>query len=181
MWSKLIITIQRIYGDVPAMDPVDNIVSRATTPDQMIAAGIIQSFAKEFDDWNDMHFTSADHAKSVNDGKAILYNRKKDIQLKRVIKRDYNIDCYHSHNYKAYKFADGVYVNGVLLDRESSKLVIEQWERISAQVAEAKKVAAAAKKAMEENEKKWNIAESLLGMKRNEHGALVPIVTIEEK
>jgi hypothetical protein len=33
---------------------------------------------------------------------------------------------------------------------------------------------------MERNEKKWNLAEDLLGMKRNEFGALVPKVSVEE-
>lgn len=53
-------------------------------------------------------------------------------------------------------------------------------EIIKKAIDRTKAVAEKAKKAMEENEKKWGLAETILGMKRNESGALVPAVNPDE-
>lgn len=45
---------------------------------------------------------------------------------------------------------------------------------------EAERVAAKAKETMEKEKLKWNLAETLLNMKRDENGALVPKVKVDE-
>jgi hypothetical protein len=65
-------------------------------------------------------------------------------------------------------------INGVEVDASCAKWIKDSWNEISEQIKETKRVAAAAKKNMEDNETKWNLAEKLLEMKRTESGALVP-------
>lgn len=63
----------------------------------------------------------------------------------------------------------------IALETEAGNVLTSRIAMLWEQLDEARKVAREAKANMEANERKWNLAETLLGMKRNEHGALVPI------
>jgi hypothetical protein len=60
------------------------------------------------------------------------------------------------------------------------RYIYTNWQNIVVQVRHTEQVAAEAKAAMEANEKKWDLAEGLLGMKRDGFGRLMPIKTVKE-
>ncbi len=60
------------------------------------------------------------------------------------------------------------------LTKKEGLYIVETYALLRKKRLDAEKQAAESKAAMEENEKKWNLAESLLGMKRLPSGALVP-------
>lgn len=170
-----------IWGEEP--DPiVNNPLANATTPDQLIGAALVESFAKEFDDWSHEQYNT--YNRSTSDDNVWLekwrnrgfksvqtydtnffYNSKKKLLI--VYRKNGNIRS----NFR---------VNDVPLSTVIGETVIEEYVKLEQQVKEAKAAAAKAKREMEENEAKWNLAEKLLGKKRNEHGALVPIVPASE-
>jgi hypothetical protein len=65
-------------------------------------------------------------------------------------------------------------VNDVDLDPKLGLQLVHKYSSLAEQLAKAKAVAEKAKREQALNEKKWNLAEELLGMTRNEFGALVP-------
>lgn len=77
------------------------------------------------------------------------------------------------------KFYGDLFVNDMKMDRRSEDIIVFAYHKIKTQVIAAEKAAQEAKAAMERNEQAWNLAEKILGMKRNEFGALVPIQTAE--
>lgn len=64
-------------------------------------------------------------------------------------------------------------VSSVAIEATAGTRFMAKAKLLTEQRAMAEAVARQAKLAMEANEKKWIMAERLLGMKRNEHGALV--------
>ena len=187
------------------IDPCDHPYAKATTPDEIIAAGFIESFAKDFNDWvvvdkpnvSARAFLGApdneylreryerekkavdawegkytlllpNHRSTVN---RALVNEKKKWRL--VYCRQ--LDCYGD-----YVLHTIFYVNNVLIPDEVGRKILKSFTTLKEKYEKAAQEAAAAKKRMEEEEKKWNLAEDMLGMKRNEFGALVPKYQITE-
>lgn len=153
------------------------------SPDDIIAAAIIESFAKDFDDWKGS-CPEGIAAKErvcnegdIRDSGATLVNRKKKITIatKWVKGRSREGDGLNPWHYSC----SGMCVNDVPLDAINARRIIQAHDRLKFRVEAAKEAARKAKADMERNEAAWNIAENLLGMKRNEHGALVPIQAVE--
>lgn len=154
-------------------DMINNSYAKATTPDEIVAAAIVQSFVKNFDDWSllgsleppSQYFKSdaERHASTLN-------NSKKKLAVAFVFE-------FKSAKERHYPIPKGCSVNESKLNERSFRIILDGWLKISKEVVKTRKAAADAVREMEENEKKWNIAEKLLGMKRNQFGALVPVKT----
>ncbi len=161
--------------------PVDAVTSNpfatATTPDDIICAAIIQSIAKDFDDWKLERIggltpdAAAKRRAEVfgyhDPNLCILVNRKKDIKVS---------FCLNDFEDRVVK---GGKVNGVDMAIPRLNDIFQAYDKLKQERARLKRHAAAAVSRMEREEKAWNLAEHLLGMKRNEHGALVPVVEAE--
>lgn len=146
-------------------------------PDGIIAAAIVQSFAKDFDKWTSLYFNDPESAYSYGSGgKASLTfsDRKKTLTVKRTAQRKSN-----PYGPDQYRFNNEVFVNGIPISPACGKIIVSAWDRISRTQAAAKAAAEEAKKNMSRNEQAWNLVEDLLGMTRNEHGALVPKETVK--
>jgi hypothetical protein len=85
------------------------------------------------------------------------------------------------HHGETYISPGSLSVDGVLVNASAKREILNGYERIQRRVKAAKAVADRAQEDMKKNEAAWNLAEKLLGMKRNEFGALVPITTANEE
>lgn len=152
------------------------------TPDDIIAAAVIQSFAKDFEHWSgNLSANLPSHRICCNAGSEpdghVLKNSKKNLTLiskyhKGKSRDNDGLNPFYYHN-------KGLLVNEIPLQPDAAKRVLRAYQEVKQRVDRVKAVADKAKEDMERNETAWNLAEKLLGMKRNEFGALVPIKTVE--
>lgn len=193
MLRKIVDFFHYVFVVDPAMSPVERwAVSNAklTTPDGIIAEHIVQKIAKNFDDWV-THRAPADEHISYHLRDTTRY---KDYQEKKVewyrrwtkagSEANYHMLNRVLENKKlgirvAYQFVGNdtknkFYINDVKLTDSDGIYIVDALVRIESQLAEAKRVAEQATKAMKENEVKWNLVEKLSGMVRDANGALVP-------
>jgi len=175
----------------------------ATTPEELIAAHIIQEFAKNPNSWTctGKFPTNLVERRSDNRNPVVpSYERPNKTRWYRGITPVFTMTRDHVMLSAAayYRNADGdgaapwfekncLEVSctdtkdpAIILADDLALQLFLSIQAIFVQKAKAEEAAAQAQKDMEENERKWNLAERLLGMKRNEHGALVPAVTLEE-
>lgn len=167
-------------------------VAPMCSPDELLAAACIESFAKDFSDWTSNESRSHGFMPGIErlkyhlpDSAPILCNVKRDITLKFIRgesreatsadkraakKRGQYVDS----SYAAYvNSVDGCTLNNVLLDKAVTARLIDAWTKAVTAHKAAAEAAAKAREAMELNEKKWDLAESLFGLKRTPEGALV--------
>jgi hypothetical protein len=154
-----------------------------TSPEQIIVAAVIESFAKDFESWTvnpyivgNAHFAYASGCYEDHDYSrkfTAIRNDKAGITLKRRIREKYN---YESSNKYYYEES---YINDLELPDRLSQEILRAYRRVLVRVQAAKQAAETARLNMEKNEAAWQLAEKLLGMKRNEQGALVPVKTVE--
>jgi hypothetical protein len=163
--------------------------AKATTPDQLIVAHILHDYAKNPDNWKTFgsfpnalanpHTRSHYRPDGYSDKDATRWYRtdtfvftltdgKATAKLFTYIKNKDGDGC--SPWYEKYFFE----VNNVRLDDKANLELFSKIKSLMTQKKEAEIAAARALVQLEENERKWNLAETLLGMKRNEFGALVP-------
>lgn len=163
--------------------------AKATTPDQLIVAHILHDYAKNPDNWKISGtlpkslcgFHTGSHNRPdgyINkDSKTwfrtnlfvfTLTDGKVKATLFTYIKNRDGDGC--SPWFESYLFE----VNGIRLADSSQKQLFKNLKALMTQKKEAEIAAAKALVQLEENERKWNLAETLLGMTRNEFGALVP-------
>ena len=155
------------------------------TPDGIIAATVVELFVKDFDGWSakDLEKFSRYGGTYVeaarNKYSPQLFHKGKNIDIKFGVKK------WEEGEYDGTKCADwcseGTTVNGLAVELKAARYIAAGWEKIAKQQEKLKTAAARAKANMERNEAAWNLAEKLLGMKRNEQGALVPIVKADEE
>lgn len=143
------------------------------TPDGIIAAAIIESIAKHFDDWAYRAVDYYAHDKNwVDDCKK--FGISECLVNKRLVNEIKDLSVHWHSNGTFY------YVNGTPLNWDEGRLIVQQFTKLQEKHNAVKAAAAKAIADQKRNEAAWNLAEKLLGMKRNEHGALVPIKTVEE-
>lgn len=151
-------------------DPTQHPYAKATTPDDIIVAVCIESIAKNFDDWK-FHNKGAEwNTKSFRPNpytcNCVLKNEKKGLLVQfRGYASPWAV--YEEHTYDEY------HINGLPVTTTRGQKIYEAFEKVKAAREKLAAAAAKAKREMEENEKKWNLAEKLLGLERNENGALV--------
>lgn len=178
----------RGYGlDAPSLLNPRATWATVCTPDDIIAAQIIESFVKEFDDWKyDGDFAAftlqPKPYKATEDGEtdSTFKLTKKDKSLIVLGKRHHKRwwkksgDPYKTTTTGYYATLFSGSVNEIPFSSDAMKRVYEEYLRIDAAYKEASRVAEKAKADMEVNEKKWELAERLSGMVRNGQGALIP-------
>lgn len=180
---------QALFG--PVVDAENNSYATATTPDQLIAASFIRSMTEDFEAWEVTHWErifqdTSRRAEGYQAG--FIWNNKTRIGFvfhNEVKSRDKDgiapwvlgsWTCYVVKGEKPREWGFETETNKeVQLNTASSNFLMKNRAELSLAHKIAKEKAAQALAAMKANEAKWNIAEQLLGMKRNEFGALVPI------
>ncbi len=175
-------SLRKALGLLPKpFDPIDNPYAKATTPDRLISAHFIESFVKDFDNWRAGKDVKEDKKVLIDrhqhEFEVFLKNRKTGLRIEWEMKREYDVKSYHHFGVIKHSKTK---VKGIPLDPQESERIFLSWIKIKKQHDETKRVAAAALAKMKEEDAKWNLAESLLGLKRNEFGALVPINPVQE-
>lgn len=151
--------------------------SNLCSPEELVAAHIIQSIAKDFDDWKLIEkdtqgwpTTSDFHSKwntvdSYHYGiSRMLQNRHKRKNVKAVtifFRRLNNDHCDFN-------------INNTPFDDQTGQRIVAAFDEIKQKRDKAERIARRVLEEQKALDARWNLAESLLGMKRNEHGALVP-------
>lgn len=191
-------TILFLYGEplLPAAEkPAKKDWSNVCTPDQLIAARIIESIAREFDDWkvsgsqnpqywrvgNGHHSGNYQPAKSDAEAALLakscecytLYNKKRKLTVKflRESDRKYNHDW--GFWYCRSKPNGECAVNMVDIDAQCGKKIAEAYDAKKKAVDAALAEAAAALARQKLNEQKWNLAEHAFGIKRDGLGRII--------
>lgn len=161
------------------------------TPDQLIAGAVLESIAKHFEDW-ELHSETLSYRQYVHHSREEWERRRKEWYAKwselggqvnyymvnRVLENK-KTGVRVSYRKTGENTRDMFYVNGVSICNEEGEKIALGHLKLQDAYERAQAAAAEAKWQMEENEKKWNLAESLLGKKRDEFGTLVPIKTVE--
>lgn len=153
------------------------------TPDGLIAAHIVNSIAKNYDDWTLTKETdkqiAAAKKRAEDRGKPSdwshyhwLSSRSvSDMCLSNAAKNIVVTYKYDSYGDTRPDFA----VNGVGISGDYGKKIVEAYQTIKKERARLKEIADEALRKQKLNEEKWNLFEKLAGFRRNEYGALVPV------
>jgi hypothetical protein len=153
--------------------------AKICSPEQLVEAHVINSIARDFEDWelvtkrnywsDSIDFSKFDsvHAGSVD---RILRNRRKHRNVKSV-----TIFWEHVPNGQHRNFN----VNNVPFSANEGRNIWEAYRKIDEQRKATARIAAKALEDQKRLDRRWNLAEELLGFKRDEHGALVPVKTVE--
>lgn len=161
----------------------------AATPDQIIVAHILQEYAKNPDNWT----TSGTLPDSLSESKTsgsyepVGYKRRDTTTWypthQNIFKMTDGKAVVSLLTFVKNKDGDGLApwfqkhffeVNKIRLCDSSSTQLFNTLQVLIEKKKQAEIAAAKALAELEESERKWNLAEDLLGMKRNEFGALVP-------
>lgn len=161
---------------------IDNPLAKATTPDDIIEAACINSIARDFDAWKKTLVKDGYEAMRkmvTKTGQPMMMGGMEHhfIYSTYVLKNeDKNITLMWEENAYCDKRKD-YKVNGIAFPEKNGYAVICAWEKLRRERAQAKAKADAALAEMQRLESAWDLAENLLGLKRNEFGALVPVET----
>jgi hypothetical protein len=187
MFKTLRKLVRIAYGD--DLPPVERWAMRHAnkcSADEIIAAAVIQSMAKDISAYSlsDFSIRCADRKKDLNKPSAELKGPKVVVIFERsgwIRGKSRDNDGIRPWKYHPDGRIVKVVVDGVSIRPSIGAEILSRYRRLSKVLTASQQVAAKAKADMERNEKAWNLAEKLLGMKRNEHGALVPVKTVEDE
>jgi hypothetical protein len=167
------------FFNKPRVSPLEkwaNHNAKKASADDLIAGAIIASFAKDHKHWKFIGNFKQDHSSKHYFASTSLSRQmgnKKHIKIEFLFR---HMEYEEGHRYRVF----GCEVNGVRISDKAFKAILTAWQGIREKVKAAEEVAEKAKAEMEVNETKWNLAEELLGMKRNGLGVLMPVKTAEE-
>jgi hypothetical protein len=136
-----------------------------TTTDQMLVAAIIGSMAKDITSWNARDI----HPSSSKNMSPIIYTR--NISFTFGIDRIFKFGEF----YREPNPTKNPTINDMPINSKDAKALFDAFVELKTKQLELETATLQAKVDMINNEKKWELVENLLKMKRNEHGALVPI------
>jgi hypothetical protein len=174
-----------LFGPATRPHPIiDHPYAKAVTPDQLIAATCINSFAKNFDDWvlkqrlpteKTRRLASSDYGK-VPDNFDLMdltsYSLSSKIRGNEIEIKFY-VDWRNARSRRTF-LQTAATVNGTALSLKDSENIVSSYASLREKYIAVKREAEAVKRKMEEEKKKWDFAENLLGLKRLSSGALVP-------
>jgi hypothetical protein len=157
--------------------------AKVCSPEQLVEAHVINAIAKDLDDWKLVKEDSfgwpsyVDFEKKFNTVKRhsvdrMLVNRQKHKNVKGIT-IFYEVGNGSGRAHREFN------VNNVPFAAREGIAIIAAFDKLTALKKEADRVAARALEEQKRNEQRWNLAEELLGLRRNEHGALVPVKTVE--
>ena len=165
--------VRSAYGDkILTIDEWATRNSKICSAEDLIVASIVNSIAKNFDGWVNTTLKHDDVQKILNKYPNMKYAYI-NYELKR--KDDGLMFHYRMNSYGDTFMKDNCFVDGVEISGDGGAQIYNAWEKIKNERRRIERLAMEAKREMEKNEAKWNLAEKLLGMKRNEFGALEPI------
>jgi hypothetical protein len=159
--------------------------SKITSPDRLIAAGVVRGFATHFDDWKVVKggdYKSVTSWERPREVQTVLKNEKKSLSINFSVRFRKGRSRDGDGNPPWHWHANGigiVKVNGISIDDEAGQFIYRSWCRVEEEVQKARLIAATAKADAEINEAKWALAEDLLGYRREANGALVPKVQVK--
>lgn len=159
----------------PKRPPIEQqVLARAATPDEIIASKVTNELARSFPEWR------------LEDRDIELWKKKKRSSDRyypspsqtgrrwRIVNRDETLEVtWEDIGYHSGRLGDFA-VNGVPLNDQQGLQIKAAFDELNNAKLRADAAAAKAEKTMRENEQKWNLVESLLGLKRTPEGALVP-------
>lgn len=151
-----------------------------TTPDRIIAAAIAQSIARDHTAWQatgNFEHASRDYQ---YDDTAKLHNSAKKVTVIFGQRQWRSGEDYH-RKYNTKPRLKGTTVDGMEISPDDALIIWVAWEKIGRRLKAIAEAEAKALANMRRNEQAWDMVEKLLDMKRNEHGALVPVQTVEEE
>lgn len=166
--NRLTKFVRRLYGEQSDYDRIVNSkIACAASAEDMVIAGFIQRIAKDF---AGCEYSEGDYQQAQGS-----YDYRKDTIVvgKYVLKKTY---YKHPYNNKCSDFE--FFLNDKSCGERVYTEVLAAYLKMQAKVQAAEQAAAEAKARMEQNEFLWNVAEDMLGLKRNEYGALVPKVSV---
>jgi hypothetical protein len=157
------------------------------TPDKIMAVAIAADIANRPDNWKQTGPWKTHYSRYASDGKVSgLENLSKNVTVTFGVRRfkagalRESFTPYGRENQFRIDLK-GTTVNGLPVDAEAAKIIYDAWVKIGAKMRRVKESQAKALTTMKKNEAAWDMVEKLLGMKRNEFGALVPINTVSEQ
>lgn len=160
--------------------------SNKATADELIAVGVIRKMKtditcfKLISDERESRYTR-DHYKSYH---VIIESSKHKLNIKvecnAVKGKSKDRDGLNPFWYYPGRNVKKAYVNDVEISGAAGLQILLEFKRLNDVQKKAAEIAAKADLAMKLNEKKWNLAEELLGFERTENGALQPQVRICE-
>lgn len=157
-------------------------VSKLTTTDQMLIASIIRNMGNFPTDWKSNDIKEVLETSSVPHYTPSIFRKKNvngpEIRFTFGFRSKPRFSGSVFYNYWPDPTREPC-INGMPIDIKAAKFIFKKFKSLDATIKAAELAALTAKREMLENEKKWNLVEDLLDMKRNEHGALVPRKTVE--
>lgn len=164
---------------------INHPITKALTPDQLITANLIELIAKDFDGWtvddkSDIKYGCSLSAYETSKKWEAAHPELNNIEHSFVDK----VLIYAKKNIKLFYYSESsiyYYIGDVKFDNKCGAKIREAYNEIWTERQRLKKVAAEALKKMKEDQKKWDLAEKLTGLKRLENGALVPATPISSQ
>lgn len=165
---------------IPPIEKWANHNSKKASADDLIAGAIVGSFAEHFKHWKfcgdfNQRYDGSGGFKPTSLSRKMV--GKKHVEVVFVFRATQSGDAYSTiYKYKVI----GCEVNGIRISDRAFQHIYTSWNNVVVKVKAAEEVAEKAKNEMVANELRWDLAESLLGMKRNGLGVLIPVKTVEE-
>lgn len=163
--------------------PITNIedwcekAAKITTVDRMLVGAIVECMTKDFEAWDYKSYNKT-HGWREPESDAILWNRK--LGIKFTFGHDSKREMYASETSWTANPTVNPKINDIPIKSVDARFIWNSYEKLKASLEAVKAAERQALEDMKNNEKKWNLVEKLLNMKRNEFGALVPIQQIED-
>jgi hypothetical protein len=160
----------------PSIPPIEKWAEankNKASADGIIAATIVESFAKDYKSWKFEGAFEQRYSSKSSFQRTVLSRKvpcKKHIEIVFIFRETNKSDAY-SNLYK-YKVI-GCEVNGIQLEDKAFRYILTNWNSLVVQVKATEAAAAEALANQQALDAKWNLAEELLGKKRNKQGALV--------
>lgn len=180
-----------LFANRPLPTPDDFPKVDVTTPDKIIAAHLMESFVKDFNDWAayDFHVIGNPDYRHYASTRPILRNMKLGFELSFVLQRTTTVPSSKQFleltgeviflRFDPAKPNWSSTITNVKLNGGVGKTLMTAWLTTSDKLIKAKEAAAKALAEMKENEAKWAVVEDVFGLKRSKTGALVPANQVE--
>jgi hypothetical protein len=166
----------RTTTKLPTVEEWSQQHANKASPDGIIAATIVESLAAHWEDWvaTDLEHKQGVYRRDLELVPSLVNNKKKITVSFGVREWTTRTDEYSPKVFHKDWQSEGTKVNGVAIELKAARYIAAGYERLAKQQKALQERAAEAKRNMEANEAKWNLAEQLLGFKRTAEGVLVP-------
>lgn len=144
-----------------------------TTPDDLVVAAFVQGFAKDFDSW---HIRRS--YERYENGLAQKFYGSRHLDFWLVNKAGTMLFAYDRRfvgtGNKRRELVSDCRINDVHFSDETGQRIWDAYDKLHQVHTKQREERAAMKRKMEEDQKRWDLAEQLLGFTRTDSDALVP-------